>query len=207
MSSKAILLCVVVLLGVQSSPEPVSEVPRLTSELEEGETLVKPSLQPPEEPEAIPLVPYYEYITVAGKTHYVGRLTEEEQKYTYELCLSYDIDFEIMLGLMGVEATWNLDVEDTRGYAGVGQIAVRYYYYPMKARGIDIYDRLENIEGICILLSNLLDIYDDYHKALIAYNCGRGKAEQEYFSKGIYKTGYSRAVFRLADAMKEVRYS
>ena len=144
---------------------------------------------------------YCDYFTYNGAEHHPGLMTKAEQRYTYDLCQRYSLDYYIVLGLIGVESGWDIHIRVCNGHAGAGMVSVRYNYARMLEMGLDLYNPLDAIECMCIVLAEKLNKYGSYEKALMAYNKGDSGA-QRYFNKGIYESSYSRRVLGFAKSMK-----
>lgn len=186
---------------VSTASVPSTEAMQPMRELPEQSGIVRPLL-PMNDPKDD--FRYCEYFTYNGTEHHPGLMTEAEQRYTYDLCQRYGLEYYIVLGLMGVESGWNIYIRAVNGHAGVGMVSVRYNYERMLALGLDLYDALDGIECMCIVLAEKLNKYCNYAMALIAYNSGDTGA-QRYFNQGVYSTGYSDKVLGFAEAIEDER--
>lgn len=131
------------------------------------------------------------------------KLAYDWQLYTYNLCQEYGVSYEIMLGLMYAESSFNLDNVNYNGTCfGVCQIHQCHDAY---AKSIGIKNFKEpagNIRLAVQFISGYLKTYNgDYHKALICYNYGTGGAKKHCFNKGIYQTSYSNKVINYANKL------
>jgi len=148
---------------------------------------------------------YYEsFYYESSIPHLPSKLTKEEQLYIYELCQEYELEYEIILALMGVETGWNLHIGEVNGYIGIGMLSKYWFTKDYGYLGIDLNDPLGSAEGVCVVMASKLDTYDNnYHMALTAYNRGNTGAETSHFNYGIYESKFSRKVFAYRDAMLE----
>lgn len=197
------LLCTCTVEKVSSNP---SAQVQSVKELPQPISVEKPSISLPPLPieEPIDEFQYCESFTYQGTVHHPGLMTEAEQRYTFELCKEYGLEYEIVLSLMGVEANWNLYIRSTSGYASAGSISIRYHYDRMLSLGLDLNDPLDGIECICVIMAEKLNAYGDYSLALMAYNKGDAGA-QKYFNKGVYSIAYTEKVLGFAEAIKNER--
>lgn len=148
---------------------------------------------------------YYTTFIYNGAVQKPSRLTKEEQRYIYEMCQKYELEYELVLALMGAEATWNLYIGGDNGYCGIGQISEALNLQPFLDIGLDIRDPFQAVECVCIILQNKYSVYKDWEMTLIAYNKGNNGAQSNYFDYGIYTTSYSRKVLGLRDLMLELK--
>lgn len=142
---------------------------------------------------------YYDTFVYNGATYRPGVLTYEEQLFIYTMCQTYGIEFEAVMGLMGVETGWNLYVGQLNGYVGIGMVSVVNHHENFKALGLDINDPFDEAEYTCMLLGEKYLHYGTYSKALVVYNKGPGGAT------GINESKYSKKVLGFRDAMIESR--
>lgn len=139
-----------------------------------------------------------------GFVQYDIPLAYEWQVYTYNLCQKYGVSYEVMLGLMNAESSFDPNASSGVAY-GLCQIHECHEAY---AQSIGI-DNFKAPEGNILLsvkfLSGYVKSYNgDYHKALICYNYGEGGAHEYCFSQGIYQTYYSQKVLNFANNLTRV---
>lgn len=135
----------------------------------------------------------------AGFVEYKVPLSREWQIYTYNLCQEYGVSYEVMLGLMYAESSFNFNASSGVAH-GICQIHYCHESYA-KSIGIDNYKEPAGniLLGVKFMSGNLKSQNGDYHKALICYNYGSGGAQKHCFSKGIYQTSYSKKVMKYAN--------
>lgn len=139
-----------------------------------------------------------------GFVQYDVPLSYDWQVYTYNLCKKYGVSYEVMLGLMYAESSF--DPNATSGVAyGLCQIHYCHESYA-KSIGIDNYKAPEGniLLGVKFLSGHLKSQNGDYHRALICYNYGEGGAYQYCFNEGIYQTYYSQKIMKYANTLKTV---
>jgi len=128
------------------------------------------------------------------KAYFNVPLSYDLQLYTYKMSVKYNVPYRVVMGLFGLESTWNKDVGIHNGYVGLGMLSERYAATYFANMGIDIYTPKGNIEATCYVLSDKLASFDgNVSYALMAYNLGTGGARTK-IKKGIFSTGYSRRI-------------
>ena len=146
---------------------------------------------------------YYEYYYDPRSKQYERiKLSQEWQEYTYEMCLKYNVPYEIILGLMGAETGWDvgIGVSDNGIYYGIGMVNIEYNREYLRKYGIELCSPAGGVEAVCFIMSQKLNTFEDIDKALIAYNRGDGGARR-LFRKGIYSTRYDRRIHEITNGM------
>lgn len=146
---------------------------------------------------------YYEYYYDPRSKQYERiKLSREWQEYTYEMCLKYNVPYEIILGLMGAETGWdvNIGVSDNGIYYGIGMVHMEYNKSNCREYGFELCSPAGGVEAVCLIMSQKLNTFEDIDKALIAYNRGNGGA-RKLFRKGIYSTAYDRRIHEITNGM------
>ena len=146
---------------------------------------------------------YYEYYYDPRSKQYERiKLSREWQEYTYEMCLKYNVPYEIILGLMGAETGWdvNIGVSDNGIYYGIGMVNMEYNKSNCREYGFELCSPAGGVEAVCLIMSQKLNTFEDIDKALIAYNRGNGGA-RKLFRKGIYSTAYDRRIHEITNGM------
>jgi hypothetical protein len=72
----------------------------------------------------------------------------------------------------------------------------------LRAKGVEPLDHKGNIEAGVLMLSEAVHKYGDYHRALMAYNCGDAGA-QRLWNNGYYSSRYSRAIMAKYENWKQ----
>lgn len=103
-------------------------------------------------------------------------LDKELQKYTYDLCLEKNIDYELVLAVMWRESRFELDATgyNTNGTqdSGIMQINdINKEWIAEELNVTDLYDPQQNILAGITMLSNFIDTYGE-HDGLMAYGAG-----------------------------------
>lgn len=140
-------------------------------------------------------------IKVEVQTIYNVPLSDELQIYTQEVCKEYKVPFDMVIGVMFVESTFDQSARNGNCYGLMQVNAINAE--ELKNIGVyDLTDAKQNIKGGIYLLSKALTKFD-LSGALIAYNCGESGA-REKLNNGVTSTDYTRKVLRYA-AQLEVK--
>ena len=142
------------------------------------------------------------YIIEEKNTHpiYDIPLSDELQKYVYEISLEYEIDHKLILSIMWVETggTFKLDLISKTNDYGLMQINKSNHKWLSNAGLDDMLDPYDNIRAGAIILGGLVEKYGNSHQALMAYNFGEG-GMRRVWRNGYRSSRYSRKVFEVRD--------
>lgn len=119
-------------------------------------------------------------------------LSADIQAYMMAACEKYNAPYALALGLVEKESSFNPDVVSKTNDYGLMQIN-KINFEDLLARGIDPLTVEGNIEAGLYILGGLIDRFDDYELALMAYNCGPTGA-QRLWDAGVYSTNHSSKV-------------
>lgn len=133
-------------------------------------------------------------------------LNYEQQIIAFNLCLKYDVPYELMLGLWEKESCLNINIgakqnkRSGRWYYGIGMIDIEYCSLHLKEKyNVALETPLGGLEGSIIIMKEKLNNYqNDWHKALMAYNQGNNSAERDW-AKEIYTSQYSEHIVFIAN--------
>ena len=159
--------------GIAVTPEPIVEVIE-----QEPVMLVEESAEQEEEDPKIYNVP----------------LDEALQRYTYNLCVDYEIEeyYPLVLAVMWRESEFVPTIISKTNDYGLMQINKINHEWLSEKLGItDFLDEEQNIHAGVFMLSLYLHKYEDIDKALMAYNMGENGAKKRW-DAGIYSTNYTR---------------
>ena len=157
-----------------TKPEPTTEEPKST----EPETTEKPAS--------------------TEHKHFDIPLSESEQEIVYECAEKYGLDPAIVFAVIETESSFNKNI-GVNSYNCAGLMQLNLTYSAQYGVTYDNYnDVYTNVNGGCMLLSQLYNKYGDYHKALMAYNYGENGAKK-CWDRGQYTSEYSRKVMGRAD--------
>ena len=149
-----------------------------------------------------------EIVTDSGFKEYNVALPLEQQKYAYNLCQQYGIQYELFLAVMYKESKFNPNAVGGGNSYGLCQIHQSNHAMLSARLGISsFYDPYDNMTAGAYLLSHYFAsarsrVSDDVSVeayALNAYNMGDGAYYNSCFSQGILHRDYSNTVRSLRD--------
>ena len=132
-------------------------------------------------------------------------LSEDLQLYIISLCEGKNIDPAIVFAMIWRESRFNpSSVGDNGNSLGLMQIQPRFHSGLMAEFGCtDLLDPYQNVTvGIAILAGHVHYYDGNVEMGVMAYNAGKAGAYNNYFSKGVYSSPYSREVLEKAEELK-----
>lgn len=128
-------------------------------------------------------------------------LDEDIQQYAFQKCIENGINYQIFLGLMRKESSFNPNAQSGTNDYGLCQINICNHETMKEVFGSDWdwSNPYDSIDASTYMLGKLVPNYTNWHHVLMAYNAGARGAKENYFDKGIYTTKYSRGVFSYAE--------
>lgn len=134
-------------------------------------------------------------IQLEVQTIYDVPLSDELQIYTQEICKEYNVPFDLVIGVMFIESTFNQSARNGNCYGLMQVNAINAE--ELKNIGVyDLTDAKQNIKGGVYFLSGFLQKYGVI-EALMCYNNGEAGAK-ELIGQGITSTDYTRKVLKCA---------
>lgn len=132
-------------------------------------------------------------------------LSEELQLYTMQLSEEFNVPYDLLFAIMFVESTFRPHViSRTRDY-GIMQINRVNHGWLREQHGItDFLCAEQSILSGTIMISALIERYEDLHKALMAYNMGSAGARRRW-KQGIYTSTYSKRVIEIMNSYIQQR--
>lgn len=129
-------------------------------------------------------------------------LEPELQEALWDACDQYDVPYELAVAVAETESSFDLDADN--GLC-IGTTQIHRGNIPwLIGEGADPTTYEGNLRAGALILGQHLDAYDgDWHKALMAYNCGAGGAAK-LWAKGYASSKYSRAVVATAETWKTI---
>jgi len=126
--------------------------------------------------------------------------------YIKEQSEKRNISPELVLAVIRVESSFKeKSVSSDRTCFGLMQINKINLKWLRKELGTnDLLDPYQNVEAGIYILAGLVQKYDDFHSALMAYNAGEAGAKRQW-NKGYYSSKYSRKVVSYMDEYMESR--
>lgn len=119
-------------------------------------------------------------------------LSEELQNFTRVEAERNGVPYPLVLAVIEQESRFDTEADSGDSF---GLMQINECHGPREI----VIQPHENIQIGCWLLGYLYREYGDWHKALIAYNCGEAGAEQMYFRHGYTSSPYSRQVMRRSE--------
>lgn len=122
-------------------------------------------------------------------------LTYKEQEALHNAADEMGVPYELACSVVWKETTFRNIYGDNGKAHGYMQVHPSQHWDRMQELGVtDLFDPASNFRVGCHYLAELLERYGDAHMALMAYNAGPTRANEVWFSKGIYTNEYSREV-------------
>ncbi len=131
-------------------------------------------------------------------------LTYEEQEALHNAADEMGIPYELAASVIWRETNFRNIYGDSGKAHGYMQIHPYHHWDRMQELGVtDLFDPESNFRVGCHFLAELLEKYDDTHKALMAFNMGEAGAARNW-AVGVMSTEYSRSVINF---MNETFYN
>lgn len=129
-------------------------------------------------------------ISVQAYTYYDIPLSDELQEYTQDLCEEYEVNYPVIIAIMGEESRYQADtISETKDY-GIMQININNHAWISDSLGTtDIMDVKQNIHAGVYILSKNKDRCDDTAYLINAYNMGHARAyrlHRDGIRQGVY---------------------
>lgn len=148
----------------------------------------------------------------SGFVKYDIKLSENLQKYAYNMCKKYGVPYTVFLGLMRTESNFRANAKSSTGDYGICQINISNLSYLKKKLGItDLMDPYQNIKAGAYWLSRYYKSWKDEASgeeldlhALNSYNWGEGNY-RKYLKKGndAYSWHYGKKVLKYATKIEK----
>lgn len=153
---------------------------------------------PAYEPEQLP--------SVAEVTYYDVPLSHGLQRYIYEVCADEGVPPSLIIAMIDHESRFDPEAVSTTDDYGLMQInEINHEWLEEQYRAADMLDPYQNVFCGIKLIGRYIVKYEDYGKALMAYNMGDYGARKAWDSD-ITSTSYSTAILELmADYEQEVK--
>lgn len=191
----------VVAFGATDVPQEVKLTEtKAAIEVQEAEITAEP-LEPITEPEE----PTTEDLLASGVLTDDISLSYELQLVAREASETFNIPYKLLLAVMFRESSYNPTASNSIcfGLMQIHKMNFEWLQEELEWCGVtDIKNNpKDNIYAGAYLLGSLIGKYDDYHKALMAYNCGEYRAK-ELWSEGYTSSSYSRNVLATMDELQ-----
>lgn len=111
-------------------------------------------------------------------------LSDELQKFTYDTCKAYNVDYDLVLAIMAVESGYNAAAISSNGEDyGLMQINKINHNWLAEKGLTDMLDAKQNITAGIMILAKLGENCHTTESLVMAYNMGESKAKK-YLAKG-----------------------
>lgn len=148
-------------------------------------------------------------VTDDGFKEYNISLTIDEQKYAYNLCKQYGLQYELFLAVMYKESGFNPNAIGGGNSYGLCQIHISNHANLRNKLGISNFlDPYDNMTAGAYLLANYMGIASTKVSGdaievygLNAYNMGEGAYYTSCYSKGILNRAYSNTVISIKNRL------
>ena len=191
----------VVAFGATDVPQEVKYT-ETTAAIEVQEAMTKDE---PLETIAEPEEPTTEDLLASGVLTDDISLTYELQMIAREASETFNIPYKLLLAVMFRESSYNPEASNgiCYGLMQIHKINFDWLQEELEWCGVtDIKNNpKDNIYAGAYLLGSLIGKYGDYHKALMAYNCGEYRAK-ELWNEGYTSSSYSRNVLTTMDELQ-----
>lgn len=123
-------------------------------------------------------------------------LDAELQAHIISVSDAYNVDPVLVMAIIEKESQYDANaIGDNCNSFGLMQVNAQYHGERMAKLGVtNLLCPYCNVLVGIDYFAELLEEYGDVHKALVAYNAGPTRANEVWFSKGIYTNEYSREV-------------
>lgn len=132
-------------------------------------------------------------------------LSENLQRYIYEICSDEQIPVSLVLAMIEWESSFNPETVSSTGDSGLMQInEVNYEILEEEYRCDDMFNPYQNVFCGVKIIDKYIEKYEgDYGKALMAYNMGDYGANKAW-QNGVTSTKYSTNILELMQKYEEV---
>lgn len=130
-------------------------------------------------------------VTQKDYTYWDVPLSIDLQQYIHKLCLQYQVNEDLVYGVIKTESNFNPNAASPEGDIGLFQVNVINFPELHKKLGVtNLFDVYQNVESGIYLLSQLKQKYNDWNQVLIAYNQGESSMVH-LVSRGYSFTDYT----------------
>ena len=155
-------------------------------------------------------VPVYESAMLAETAEvflYDIPLSDSLQRYIYEICADEGVPVTLALAMIEHESGFNPEAVSSTDDYGLMQInSVNHNWLEEKYRTADMLNPYQNVFCGISIIGEYIEKYEDYGKALMAYNMGNYGA-QKAWENGVTSTKYSESILALMDKYEEVSHA
>lgn len=128
-------------------------------------------------------------------------LSEDLQAVMQEACIEYNVPYSLALAVTEIKSAFDVDA-DNGLCVGLMQINECNFGW-LRKLSVEPTEYKGNITAGVLMIGQLLEKYQDTHKALMAYNCGETGAAR-LWKQGYLTSTYSRKVMKAVDEWQQV---
>lgn len=134
-------------------------------------------------------------------------LSDSLQRYIYEICADKNVPVTLVLAMIEHESGFNPEAVSATDDYGLMQInTVNHEWLAEKYRTADFLNPYQNAFCGITIIGGYIEKYEDYGKALMAYNMGDYGA-QKAWENGVTTTNYSTTILNLMQKYEEVLHN
>lgn len=131
-------------------------------------------------------------------------LSDSLQRYIYEICADEGVPVTLAIAMIEHESGFNPEVISSTDDYGLMQInSINHSNLEKKYRTTDMLNPYQNVFCGISIIGSYIEKYEDYGKALMAYNMGEYGAKKAW-ENGVTSTKYSEKILSLMDKYEEV---
>ncbi len=135
--------------------------------------------------------------------YYNVPLSHHLQNYINELCIEEEVPMSLVIGMIELESNFN--AEEISGTSDYGLMQINecnHEWLAEKYQTTDMLNPYQNVFCGIKIISKNIKRYNDYGKALMAYNMGDYGA-QKAWDNGVNSTAYSRRILELMEKYEQ----
>ncbi len=179
-----ILACIVLFLLTVGYLVGRFTAPKETVTVTTEETIASPTY----EPDSLPETEEINYLDIP--------LSHSLQRYIFEVCADNDVPVSLVIAMIDTESNFNPEVISKSDDYGLMQInIINHDQLAEEYRCADMLDPYQNVFCGVRIIKSYIDKYDDFGKALMAYNMGDYGARKAW-GDGITESPYSKKVLK-----------
>lgn len=136
--------------------------------------------------------------------YYDVPLSHSLQRYIYELCSEENVPVPLVMAMIEYESSFNPEVVSPTEDYGLMQInKINHEWLKEEYRCADMLNPYQNVFCGIKIISKYIEKYEDYDKALMAYNMGEYGAKKAWENE-VASTNYSTRILELMAHYEEV---
>lgn len=133
-------------------------------------------------------------------------LSDSLQRYIYEICADEKVPVTLAIAMIEHESGFNPEVISATDDYGLMQInSINHERLEEKYRTADMLNPYQNVFCGISIIGDYIEKYEDYGKALMAYNMGEYGAKKAW-ENGVSSTQYSEKILILMQKYEEVSH-